>query len=182
MERTCTRRERRCHWGAPCPYTTTRAPVAHAPARSDYAPMPHLDQFALSELASESEPLGDYSEEQAGRFSAEREMADRDRREGRGTGRGVRRPGALLADDDGACAGPPASGFPANPPHAHLSRPTAPQQTTRRRGDVGVDARRTAWLRARWRRRMKRRAALSLAGTLLQPLTRSLRPCPGPGR
>jgi hypothetical protein len=63
--------------------------------------MPHLDQFALSELASESEPLGDYSEEQAGRLSAEREMAERDRREGRLLGRGVRRPGALMADDDG---------------------------------------------------------------------------------
>ncbi len=68
--------------------------------------MPHLDQFALSELASESEPLGDYSEEQGARFSAEREMAERDRREGRGVGRGVRRPGALDADDDGAGAAP----------------------------------------------------------------------------
>ena len=89
------------------PHTLTRVPPTHLDVQKthrDYAPMPHLDQFALSELASESEPLGDFSEEQGARLSAEREMAERDRREGRLLGRGVRRPGALLADDDGACA------------------------------------------------------------------------------
>ena len=80
-------------------------PLGPATTRRDYAPMPHLDQFALSELASESEPLGDFSEEQGARLSAEREMAERDRREGRLLGRGVRRPGALMVDDDGACGG-----------------------------------------------------------------------------
>jgi hypothetical protein len=64
--------------------------------------MPHLDRFAMSELASESEPMGDFSEEQGARLSAERAMQQRDRREGRAGGRGVRRPGALV-DDDGAC-------------------------------------------------------------------------------
>jgi hypothetical protein len=74
--------------------------------------MPHLDRFAASELASESEPLGDFSEEQAGRLSAEREMAKRDRQEGRVTGRGLRLPGALqAASDEGA---PANRGFPAN--------------------------------------------------------------------
>jgi hypothetical protein len=63
--------------------------------------MPHLDRFAMSELASESEPMGDFSEEQGARLSAERAMQQRDRREGRAGGRGVRRPGALI-DDDGA--------------------------------------------------------------------------------
>ena len=65
--------------------------------------MPHLDRFAMSELASESEPLQDFSEEQGARLSAERAMRQRDVREARAGGRGVRRPGALLPDDDGAC-------------------------------------------------------------------------------
>ena len=64
--------------------------------------MPHLDRFAMSELASESEPLQDFSEEQGARLSAERAMRQRDMREARAGGRGVRRPGALLPDDDGA--------------------------------------------------------------------------------
>ena len=85
----------------------------YALVRRDYAAMPHLDQFALSELASESEPLGDFSQEQGARLSAEREMAERDRREGRLLGRGVRRPGALMGDDDGAC---PLSFTPSFPP------------------------------------------------------------------
>ena len=65
--------------------------------------MPHLDRFAMSELASESEPLQDFSEEQGARLSAERAMRQRDVREARAGGRGVRRPGALQPDEgDGA--------------------------------------------------------------------------------
>jgi len=74
--------------------------------------MPHLDRFAMSELASESEPLQDFSEEQAARLSAERELAARDRREGRG-GRGVRRPGALMDDDGASLADTRAAACPA---------------------------------------------------------------------
>ena len=96
------RRER----GARCLPATQRLTrvSARRGARSDYAAMPHLDRFAMSELASESEPLGDFSEEQGARLSAERAMQQRDRREGRAGGRGVRRPGALLEEDDGAPA------------------------------------------------------------------------------
>lgn len=67
----------------------------------DYQPMPHLDRYAGSELASQSESI-DYSAEVAARRAAERQMDQRDVVEGRRTGRDTRLPDAL--HDDGARA------------------------------------------------------------------------------
>ena len=117
--------------------------------------MPHLDRFAASELASESEPLGDFSEEQGARLSAERAMLKRDRAEGRGAGRGLRLPGALQAASD---EGAPAA-FPAT---AALTPPRP--QTTCRRAAAAAAAPRTAWRRASWTRRRTRRVRCALRG------------------
>lgn len=100
-EKTSTMSATRCQSGAFW-QTLARERLRLTAGGRDYAAMPHLDRFALSELASESEPLGDASEEQGARLSAERAMMQRDRAEARAGGRGVRRPVALGTDDDGA--------------------------------------------------------------------------------
>ena len=83
--------------------------IKHGTAeRRDYQAMPHLDRYAGSELASQSESI-DASAENAARRAAERSMRDRDRREGRATGVGVRRPGAL--QESGARLSPAAHLF-----------------------------------------------------------------------
>lgn len=71
----------------------------------------------------------DYSEEMGARLSAERDMATRDRRERRGGGRGVRRPGALL--EEGWCL----KGFDTADENIAEDEPPRTRRRRRRRAD-----------------------------------------------
>ena len=106
-----------CPWGAALsthvfpPFSLILAALPNVAARArvavlrDYQAMPHLDRYAGSELASQSESM-DASVEAAARRAAERTMRDRDRREGRVAGAGIRRPGALQESGARARPGP----------------------------------------------------------------------------